>query len=111
MDPKHADKSSISEIFQQFWSQALGAVSNAEEEVSKVIARLQEGLGWSQEEAVRQVRELSERLTGQRRDVERRMEDAVKQSLLRLRVPRREEVAELSARVEALAKRVESLTR
>lgn len=99
------------EVFQQVWSQALVAVTGAEEEVAKVIGRLQEGLGWTQEEARKQVREFAERLAGQRRDIEGRVEEAVRLSMARLKVPRREEIAQLSVRVEELTRRLEALTR
>jgi ubiquinone biosynthesis protein UbiJ len=92
------------EFFQQIWSQALTTVQGAEGEAQKLLARVQ---GVSQEEA----RKLAERLQGQRKDLERRIEDVVKVSVARLKVPRREEVAQLTARVEALTKRVESLSK
>ncbi|MFO0597745.1 MAG: phasin family protein [Myxococcaceae bacterium] len=92
------------EFFQQIWSQALTAVHGAEGEVQKLLTRVQ---GLSQDEMKR----LSERLTSQRRDLEKRVDDSVKTSLTRLRVPRRDEVAQLAARVDALARRVEALTK
>lgn len=111
MDQKPVDKKSVTEIFHQVWSQALVAVTGAEDEATKLIGRVQEALGWNQEEARRQVRDFSDRLVGQRRDVEKRVEEAVKHSLSLLKVPRREELAQLSARVDELARRMESLTR
>ena len=111
MDQKPADRKPSLELFHHVWSQALVAVTGAEEEATKLIGRLEGALGWSQEEARKQVRDFSERLTGQRREVERRMEEAVKHSLGLLKVPRREELAQLSARVDELTRRLESLTR
>ncbi len=92
------------EFFQQIWSQALTTVHGAEEEAQKLLSRIQ---GVSQEEA----RKLSERLAGQRKDLERRVEEVVKTSVARLRVPRREEVAQLNARLDALTKRLEGLSK
>lgn len=92
------------EFFQQIWSQALTTVHGAEEEAQKLLSRIQ---GVSQEEA----RKLSERLAGQRKDLERRVEEVVKTSVARLRVPRREEVAQLNARLDALSKRLEGLSK
>lgn len=111
MDQKPVDKNPVTEIFHQVWSQALVAVTGAEEEATKLIGRIQETVGWSQEEARKQVREFSDRLVGQRRDVEKRLEEAVKQSLSLLKVPRRDELAQLSARVDELTRRMENLTR
>jgi polyhydroxyalkanoate synthesis regulator phasin len=92
------------EFFQQIWSQALTTVAGAEEEAQKILTRVQ---GVSQDEA----RKLSERLAGQRKDLERRVEDVVKISVARMRVPRREEIAQLNTRLEALTRRVEALTK
>jgi len=96
-------------MFQQVWSQALVTVSNAEDEVAKLIARLQERAGWNPEEARRQIRELSERLVGQRREAEKRVEDMVQKTVGKLRVPRRDQVAQLNTRLESLEKRLEAL--
>jgi polyhydroxyalkanoate synthesis regulator phasin len=92
------------EFFQQIWSQALTTVAGAEEEAQKLLTRVQ---GVSQDEA----RKLSERLAGQRKDLERRVEDVVKTSVARMKVPRREEIAQLNTRLEALTRRVEALTK
>ena len=92
------------EFFQQIWGQALTTVHGAEEEAQKLLGRLQ---GMSQDEA----RKLSERLAAQRKDLERRVEDVVKSSVARLKVPRREEVAQLNARLDGLTRRLEGLTK
>lgn len=111
MDTTPKDKRSVAEVFQQVWSQALVAVTGAEEEASKLLQKVQGMAGWSQDEAKKQVREFSEKLSSQRRDVEKRIEDGVKQSLHRLHVPRRDELEKLNARLEGLTKRIEALTR
>jgi polyhydroxyalkanoate synthesis regulator phasin len=92
------------EFFQQIWSQALTTVAGAEEEAQKLLSRIQ---GVSQEEA----RKLSERLAGQRKDLEKRVDEVVKTSVSRLKVPRRDEVAQLNARLDALTRRIEALTK
>jgi polyhydroxyalkanoate synthesis regulator phasin len=92
------------EFFQQIWSQALTTVAHTEEEAQKLLSRVH---GVSQDEA----RKLGERLAGQRRDLERRVEEVVKASVSRLRVPRRDELTQLNARLDALAARLEALSR
>jgi polyhydroxyalkanoate synthesis regulator phasin len=99
------------EVFHQLWDQALVAVTSAEEEATRLVGRVQATAGWSQEEAIRQARAYSDRLAAQRRDIERRIDEAAQATTARLRVPRREDVATLSARLESLTKRVEALTR
>ncbi|MBI3185071.1 MAG: phasin family protein [Myxococcales bacterium] len=103
------EKRQLPELFEKVWGQALLAVSTAEEEASRVVGKLADVAGWSQDEVKRQAKELGERLASQRRDIERSVEEGVKRALQKLRVPRREEVAALNARVEQLSKRVEAL--
>lgn len=52
---------------------------------------------------------MLERLNQQRREVEKAVEETVRRTLARLRVPRREELAEISARLETIASRIERL--
>lgn len=111
MDPTAKDKRTVAEFFQQVWSQALVTVTGAEEEVAKVFGRLQGVAGWSQDEAKRQMQQFTERLAAQRKELERRAEESVKTSVAKLKVPRRDEVAQLNARLDALARRVEALTK
>ncbi|PZR13950.1 MAG: hypothetical protein DI536_11530 [Archangium gephyra] len=88
--------------FQQIWGQALTTVAGAEEEAQKLLTRLQ---GVGQEES----RKLAERLTGQRKELERRLDDLVKVSVSRLKVPTRAEITQLNARLDGLTRRVEAL--
>lgn len=97
------------EVFEKVWSQALVAVSTAEDEAAKVGARMAEAAGWSPDELKRQVRELTERLASQRRSLETSVEEGVKGALAKLRVPRRDELADVAARLDAVARRIESL--
>ncbi len=90
--------------FQQIWSQALTTVTGAEEEAQKLLSRLQ---GVGQDEA----RKLGERLAGQRKDLERRMEEVVKTSVARMKVPTRAEITQLNARLDSLARRAEALSK
>lgn len=105
------ERRQIPEAFEKVWSQALLAMSTAEEEASRVMSRVADLSGWSQEEVRRHLREFSERLLAQRRDLERNVEEGVRRALLRLRVPRREELAALSSRLDDLGKRVETLSK
>jgi TolA-binding protein len=89
--PAH-DRRSIAEFFQQVWSQALVTVSGAEDEAAKLLARVQGMAGWSQDE-------------------EKKVEDAVRVSLQRMRVPRKEEIAQLNSRLDTLNKRIEHLAK
>jgi polyhydroxyalkanoate synthesis regulator phasin len=111
VDGTKETRKSPGEVFERIWGQALLAVSAAEEEAARALQRASEAAGWSQEEARRQVREFAERLVGQRRDLERNVEEGVKGALTRLRVPRREELSEVQSRLDRLLARVEGLER
>jgi hypothetical protein len=101
----------VVEYFQRLWGQALVAVSQAEDEAGKAAQKFAEVTGWGQEEIKRQARELSERLVRQRRDLEHSVEEGVRRTLLTLRVPRREEIHDIQARLERVAARIEALAR
>ena len=91
------------------WAQAVTAMSSVEDEAARVVQRAQTVAGWSQDEVRRQMNDLSERLAAQRRELEQGLEERVRTALQRLRVPRREEVQALTARVDRVAERVEKL--
>lgn len=98
------------DAFEHFWSQALLTVSTAEDEAARFVGRFSAATsGWSAEDVRRQVRELSDRLALGRRDVEAAIEQTAHAAVQRLRVPRRDEVEKLNARLESLARRVEAL--
>lgn len=105
------DKKPLIEALEHFWSEALGRVSAAEDEANKLVQRVSQMAGWSQDEARRHARELSERLVSQRKQVEQNVEETVKSSLQRFRVPSRQEIEKLSARLDAVARRIEALSK
>lgn len=109
MEQLPKDKRTVSELFHQVWGQALVTVSGAEDEASKLLARLQEVAGWSQDEGRRQVRDFTDRLIQQRRDFERRVEETIRVAVSRVKVPRREEIAQLNSRLDTLTRRVDGL--
>jgi hypothetical protein len=103
------DKRPVSEAVERLWSQALMAVSTAEGEAVKLAQRVSEAVGGTQEEMRQRAKELAERLSTQKRDLERHVEEAVKRAVGRVKVPRREELAEVQARLERLAERIDRL--
>jgi polyhydroxyalkanoate synthesis regulator phasin len=97
------------EAFDRVWSQALIAVSTAEEEAIRVVNRVSGLAGWSQDEMKRQGRELADRLSQQRYDLERNVEDGVRSALERFKVPRRDDVQALASRLDGLSRRIDAL--
>jgi len=105
------DRRPVVEVLERMWAQAVTAVSSVEDEAARVVQRAQTVAGWSQDEVRRQMNEMTERLVAQRRELEQGLEERVRGTLQRLRVPRRDEVQALTARVERVAERLEKLER
>jgi len=105
------DRRPVVEALERMWAQAVSAMSRVEDEAARVVQRAQTVAGWSQDEVRRQMTDLAERLAAQRRELEEGLEERVRTALTRLRVPRREEVQALTARVDRVAERLEKLER
>ena len=105
------DRRPVVEVLERMWAQALTAVSSVEDEAARVVQRAQTVAGWSQDEVRRQMNELTERLAAQRKELEQGLEERVRGTLQRLRVPRRDEVQALAARLDRVAERLEKLER
>src|SRR3712207_9487663 len=75
------EKQAVAEAFERVWSQALLAVSTAEEEVNSALQRVAATAGWSPDEVKRHAREFTERLAGQRKALEHSAEVAVRGAL------------------------------
>jgi polyhydroxyalkanoate synthesis regulator phasin len=110
-DKEPKDKRPLAEAFERFWSQALATVTNAEEEAGKWVGKVAQAAGWSPEEIKRQVNELGERLSSQRVQAEKGLDEAVKKTLARVKVPRAAELQALNARLDAVSRRLEALTK
>jgi polyhydroxyalkanoate synthesis regulator phasin len=95
--------------FREAWSQALVGINAAEAEAEKVLGRLADAAGLTPEDVKLQAREFGERLTQQRREVERAIEDAARRATARFKVPSREEIDALRRRLDDLAGRLEAL--
>ncbi len=94
---------------ERLWSQALVTVSAAGEEVGRTAQKLAERAGLNAEEIRGHLREFTERLTTQRRDLESRVEEVARRALSTVKVPRREQLQELQTRLESLEARVARL--
>lgn len=102
------DRKGLTDQFERAWSQALTAVSVAEDEAAKVLQRFAGMAGWGQDEVKRHAREFTDRLSSQRKELERNVEDNVKKTLARLKVPRREQLQELETRIDRLGQRLDA---
>ncbi|HEX9401427.1 MAG TPA: phasin family protein [Anaeromyxobacter sp.] len=101
----------IQEMFKEAWSHALAGVNAAEAEAEKVLGKLADAAGFSPDDVKRHAREFGERLTTQRRDLEKAIDDAVKKTANRFRIPTQSDLESLQKRVDAVAARVEALAK
>ncbi len=101
----------VREIFKEAWSQALAGVNAAEAEAEKVLTKLADVAGLSTDDVKRQAREFGERLTAQRRDLEKAIDDAVRTAANRFRIPTKEDIAALQKRLDAVTERVDALSK
>ena len=101
----------IQSLFREAWSNALAGVNAAEQEAEKVITRIADAAGFSPEDVRRQAREFGERLTSQRREIERSIDDAVRRAANRFRVPSRDDLETLQKRLDAISERLDALAR
>jgi polyhydroxyalkanoate synthesis regulator phasin len=95
---------------ERLWSQALVAVSAAGEEVGRTAQKLAERAGLHPEEIKGHLRELADRLATQRKDAEGRVEEVARRALATVKVPRREQIQEFQARLDAIEARVAALS-
>ena len=101
----------LRETFREAWSSALAGVNAAEAEAEKVLGKLADAAGFSPDDVKRHAREFGERLTTQRRDLERAIDDAVKRTANRFRIPTQADIEALQRRVDAVAAKVEALSK
>ena len=95
--------------FREAWSQALLGLNAAEGEAEKVLTRLADAAGLTPEDVKHHAREFGERLTQQRREVERAIDDGVRRAAAQFKVPSRDEIAALRKRIDEIADRIELL--
>jgi polyhydroxyalkanoate synthesis regulator phasin len=100
----------IQTLFREAWSNALAGVNAAEQEAEKVLTRIADAAGLSPEDVRRQARELGERLTTQRHEVERAIDEAVRRASNRFRIPSKEDLESLQKRLDSVAQRVDALS-
>ena len=101
----------VREMFKEAWSQALAGVNAAEAEAEKVFNKLADAAGFSTDDVKRQAREFGERLAAQRKDLEKAIDDAVRNAANRFRIPTKEDIALLQKRRDAVTERVDALSK
>jgi len=97
----------MGEFIREAWGQALVAVSATEEEVQKIVGRVTNWVEMGPEEARRLGVELSDRLRRQRDELESSVETAVRKAVAPFRLPSREDLSALHARLTALEVRLD----
>jgi polyhydroxyalkanoate synthesis regulator phasin len=101
----------IQEMFKEAWSQALVGLNAAEAEAEKVLARLADAAGFSPDDVKKHARDFGERLTNQRREVEKAIDEAVKKAAARFKLPTRDDIDVLKKRLDQVSERVDELAK
>jgi poly(hydroxyalkanoate) granule-associated protein len=101
----------VRETFKEAWSQALVGLNAAEQEAEKVIGKIADAAGFTPEDVRRHAREFAERLQVQRKEIEKAIDEAVRRAASRFKLPSRDELEGLRQRVEAIAARVEAMSK
>lgn len=101
----------IQEMFKEAWSQALVGLNAAEAEAEKVLARLADAAGFSPDDVKKHAREFGERLSNQRREVEKAIDEAVRKAAARFKLPTRDDIEGLKKRLDQVSERVEELAK
>jgi polyhydroxyalkanoate synthesis regulator phasin len=105
------ERRSVSEHLERAWTQALLAVSTVEDEATRWVQRWADAAGLSPDDVRRQALEWAERLAGQRRQLERFMDEGVRRALANVQLPKREQIQDLERRLGTLSQRVDALKR
>ncbi len=100
-------KTTVASLAKDLWLATLGAFSLAEEEVNRFVKRLVDRGSLSQEEGKKMIDELKTKVKKNRLDFGKMMEESVSKALEKLNIPSKEEVHELTRKVEALTKKIE----
>ncbi len=95
--------------FREAWSQALVGLNAAEAEAEKVLGRLADAAGLTPEDVKHHAREFGVRLSQQRREVERAIDDGVKRAAAQFKIPTRDEIDALRRRMDEIADRLEAV--
>jgi polyhydroxyalkanoate synthesis regulator phasin len=95
--------------FREAWSHALVGLNAAEAEAEKVLGRLADAAGLTPEDVKHHAREFGVRLTQQRREVERAIDDGVKRAAAQFKIPTRDEIDALRRRMDEIADRLEAV--
>jgi len=106
--PDDRDRSPV-DFIRDAWGQALVAVGAAEDEVQRIVARLGSVIEVGPEETRRLAAELSEKLRRERDELEHSFEIAVRKAVAPFRLPTRDQVSELDARLDRIEARIDRL--
>ena len=96
-------------MLRQTWGAAVTALSAAEEEMARQLKGLLRRNRITPGDASATISALRTRLERERRSLKRALDSAVHGALASINVPSRQEVAELTQKVEELSRRIEGL--
>jgi len=96
-------------MMRETWGAAVTALTAAEEEMARQVGRMLRRNKITPRDAGAAITSLRARLERERRSLGRTLDAAVHGALARINVPSRQEVAELTRKVDELSRRIERL--
>ena len=97
------------DLLRDAWSAAVGALGAAEEETARQLGRLLRRNRITAEDAASAIGGLRVRLEAERRNLGRTFDAGVHGALASINVPSRQEVLELTRKVDELSRRIEGM--
>ncbi|MEW6369128.1 MAG: phasin family protein [Acidobacteriota bacterium] len=107
---KEDKKTTVSGVVRDLWLATLGAFSLAEEEVNKFVKRLVDRGSISQDEGKKIIQEMKNKVKKNRSDFTKLIEDGVSTALEKLNIPSKEEVVELTKKVDELTRKIDAFS-
>ncbi len=108
------DKASILEVVREGWNETLGKIAvtreAAESAVKGTVSRLVELGKLTQDEARNFTNELRSSIDKNRQELERRIDESVREAMAAVRFPKREELDTLRERIGQLEKMIDELS-
>ncbi|MBI2840523.1 MAG: phasin family protein [Acidobacteria bacterium] len=101
-------KTTVSSMAKDLWLATLGAFSLAEEEVNRFVKKLVDRGSLSQEEGKKLVADLRTKVKKNRLDFGKIIEENVSKALEKLNIPSKEEIHDLTRKVDELAKKIDT---
>jgi polyhydroxyalkanoate synthesis regulator phasin len=109
MDKIDDDRTGIVSRLKDAWKETVGAYATDEGATKNLFARLVDFGALSRDEAVRLVADTKARIEQNRSELDRRIDESIRRTATRLRVPSPDEIKALDTQVSSIERRLAAL--